>query len=174
MCIFPDEEKKRRPANERIYSKKSLNDFSQLVIVEAQNNTQQTQCLNVFMCHFEYWFCFFCTICKCQTTGTVSVLAEPSPSERCPHVTTPGGGGSWHHISAALAVSAWTLPYGKGRHSQACTLKYPVTMGREEWEREWKSAPSVLAITPTAWWTSWESILSAYSAAAAVGRQSCV
>lgn len=105
----------------------------------------------VFLCDWQmsdHWHC----IC----TGWTQPLIALSP---CHDSRGGGRGGSWHHISAALAVSAWTLPYGKGRHGQACTLKYPVTMGREEWEREWKSAPSVLPITPTAWWTSWESIL---------------
>lgn len=179
MCIFPDEEKERRSAKERSYSKKSLKDFSQLVNL---GSTEQyaANMLNfsiVFECfHVSFWLLvgLFCNWqmsdhWHCICTGWTQPLRALSPCH-----DSRGGGGSWHHISAALAVSAWTLPYGKGRHGQACTLKYPVTMGREEWEREWKSSPSVLPITPTAWWTSWESILSAYSAAAAVRRQSCV
>lgn len=59
-------------------------------------------------------------------------------------------------------------PTVKGGPGLACTLNCPVTMGTEEWERKWKSAPSGLHITPSAGTASWEAILNAYSAAAAV------
>lgn len=114
----------------------------------------------------------FCEIGKRQTAGTVSVLAAspwPLPSQSTvPMSRLPGAGILASHFCSSGSVCAWSMPYGKGRPGQACTLNCPVTMGSEEWGRKWKSVPSVLPITPSAGWTSWESILNAYSAAAAV------
>lgn len=84
--------------------------------------------------------CFFCAIGKCQTTGTVSVLAEPSPSEHCPHVTTPGGVGDlgitflqlwrWLHglyptvkggmvrLARLNTLSQWAVRNGRGNENR--------------------------------------------------------
>lgn len=133
------------------------------------------------------WFFFFflCEIGKCQRPlGTVSVLAEASPRRLPTHSAVPMSrlpgagrgveGRRWDGVGITF-LQLWRWVHGacptvKGGPGLACTLNCPVTMGTEEWERKWKSAPSGLHITPSAGRASWEAILNAYSAAAAAVR----
>lgn len=152
-------------------------------------NTEMLDIITVLSC--DLWpslllfFFFFCvwdwqmseTTWHCICTGWNQPPASPD-SQRGPHVTTPGGGErgggegrGWDGVGITF-LQLWRWVHGacptvKGGPGLACTLNCPVTMGTEEWERKWKSAPSGLHITPSAGRASWEAILNAYSAAAA-------
>lgn len=107
--------------------------------------------------------------------------ARPPPaspdSERGPHVTTPGGGERgggegrgwcWHHISAALAVSARSVPHGKGRTVDWLARLTALSQWALRNGRGNENQPQVgCTLPPSAGRASREAILNAYSAAAA-------
>lgn len=102
------------------------------------NKTEMFDFSTVLSCVIfgSHWFSFlFCGIGKRQTTGTVCVLAEPSPwplptQSTVPVSRLPGAGILASHFCSSGGECM------ERAHGQARTLNCPVTMGSEEWERK--------------------------------------